>query len=297
MRASAPLLALALIVSACNKAPGAYKAAGDAAATADGQNPTVVEANALWEQRDDPVKLKAALDKYEAALADNPQSRHVLRRLTRGWYFYGDAHASEKEAKMERWVKAIDYGKKCLAVNPEFRARIEGGEKEKDAIGSAVKADVPCIYWLATSIGKWGNEQSLTTRLKNLPTVKAYMSAIDNIDATFFHYGPSRYWAAYYALHPLQKDLVKSGEFFAASAEGSPYYLPTRGLRAEYWAVRSQDVGQFTEDLEFILAFDVSTAPDVRAENLAEQAKAKTLLADRARLFDKKAIEAYLASQ
>ena len=296
MKAAATILLLASALAAKGKpAPPPPPAA--AAVTVDAAT-AITQADALWAERVDPAKLTQALELYGAAHQADPKNRHVLERLTRGWYFLGDAHSTDKDTKIAQWKKAMDYGTACLALNPAYQGRVDGGEKAQDAVSSATKDDVPCIYWYATSLGKWGKIQGIAKALANLPTVKAFISRIEELDAQYFYFGPARYWGAYYAVLPsfAGQDLGKSGEYFDASIKGAPQYLPTRGLRAENLAPKTGNIDQFQADLAAILAFDVTSVPDIQPENTLEQAKARALLAKRGELFDQAVIDAWDAA-
>lgn len=294
MRRLALLLAIGL--TACGgKHPGSYSSAG---ATEQGTSDSaaIEAADALWAERADEARLQEAIKAYESVHAADPGNRHALVRLTRAWYLWGDAFTQDKEAKVERWGKSIEYGTKCISLNPDVGSQIAQGAKEKDAIQAAKKEDAGCIYWTATALGKWGKIQSLSKTLKHLPTVKAYVSKVEELDPSYFHYGPARYWAAYYAALPsfAGQDLDKSAEYFDAAINAAPFYLATRVLRAEYWSVSTQNVAQFDEDIAFVLGADPDMKPeaDVTAENVLEIEKAKALKAKRHELFDKKALEA-----
>lgn len=266
-------------------------ATGDASAT-------LAEADALWAGRVDPETLKAALAKYEEAWRQDPGNRLALERLTRGWYFLGDAHTSDKATKIELWATAMTWGDKCLALNAQYQGRVDGGEKPKDAATSMGKADVACMYWYATALGKWGKIQGIAKALANLPTVKAFIGRAEELDAEHFYFGPARYWGTYYAVLPsfAGQDLVKSAAYFDASVQGAPDYLATRVLRAENLSPKVGNIDQFYDDLNAVLAFDPTTTPDVQPENTLEQAKARDMLAHVEEYFDAKTIEAYQAA-
>jgi tetratricopeptide (TPR) repeat protein len=281
----------------CGKHPGSYESL-----SAEGNGDVealIVEAEALWAERHDAAKLEQALVKYEEAVRIDPEHRDALIHLTRGWYLLGDAHASEKETKLAHWDKALEWGAICLASNSAFAEAIVAGEKEKDAVVHSTKADVPCLYWTSSALGKWGKIQGLAKTLKFLPTVKAYMEKADELDPTYFHYGPARYWGAYYSVLPsfAGQDLEKSAEYFAESIANAPDYMPTRFLRAELLAVKTQDPALFEEDLKFIMAFDVNTDADVLPENSIELARAPELLSRMNELFDKKTLETYQSAE
>lgn len=301
MNTRVPWLAAMLTLSAvgCGKHPGSYDATASVRGEQTGAQAAVAEAEALWEQRDDAEKLAKALELYQRALDVDPANRTALERLTRGWYLYGDSHTDDKDAKIERWGNAIAWGTRCLSLNEAFAQSIRDGGKEKDAAAFATREDVPCLYWTASAIGKWGKIQGLPKTLKHLPTVKAYITRIGELDPEYYYFGPARYWGAYYAVLPsfAGQDLGKSSEYFAASIAGAPSYLATRVLRAELLAVKTEDVATFVHDLQFVIDFDVSSDPATRPENVLEQGKARALLAKRNELFDAKVIETFEAQQ
>jgi hypothetical protein len=286
-------LALVALLAGCGKHPGTYTTveatAADTAATK-----MLTEADALWEERVDPVKLKASLDRYKDALDANPGNRHALQRLTRGWYFYGDSHTTVKEEQIERWGIAIEYGTQCLAINTAFADAIAAGEKEKDATAHATAEDVPCLYWTASALGKWAKAQSLSKTLKHLPTVKAYISKVEELQPEYWHFGPARYWGAYYSALPsfAGQDFDKSAAYFQTSIDGAPYYLGTLVLRADFLAVPTSDIATFDADLAAVLAADTSGQVEIAPENTLEQVKARALIEKRPELFPRKVLEA-----
>jgi tetratricopeptide (TPR) repeat protein len=276
-------------LGACSTAhKGTYEVAAESSATpADAQQALIDEADAQWELRGDPAKLEDALAKYENVLQADPTNRHALGRLVRGWYFLGDGHLQSMDEKLAAWDTSITWGKKCLAVNTEFVALLEKGEKEEDAIQAATEADIPCIYWMASSLGKWSKASGLGKTLKNLPIVKAYQIRVTDLDPDYYFAGPDRYWGAYYAAIPsfAGQDLNLSREHFDAALEAYPDHLGNHVLVAEYWAVKAQDRAVFEEELKFVIDAPVDTIPELIPEQEAEKRKAEALLAKTDDLF------------
>jgi len=289
-------LCLLVALAGCGKHPGAYTSATDAAVSP--ADAAVAEADALWAERVDEAKLTAALAKYEEVLALDPTNRHAYQMLTRGWYFWGDSYTTDKDVQVERWGKAIEFGTKCLALNPAFAQVIAEGGKEKDAVSTATKDDVPCLYWTSSALGKWGKAQGLAKTLKHLPTVKAFMTKVEELEPEYWHFGPARYWGAYYSALPsfAGQDFDKSAASFETSIKGAPDYLGTYVLRAEFLAVPTKNVAQFDADIAHVLAADPAAHPEFLAESTREQEKAKALQAKRADLFSESAIEAAAAN-
>jgi hypothetical protein len=293
MRIAMTTLALVALLAGCGGRAKGYETLATQAN--DGKAANLIKAaDALWEQRGDEAKLKAALAKYEEAAKAAPTNRHVHTRLVRGWYFHADTMAQGKDAQIESFDKAKSWGQRCMAINTDFTARLDNGDKPKDALEAMTLDDAPCVYWTASALGKWAKANGILKSLKYIGTVKAYISFVEDKAPTFWYYGPARYWGAYYSIAPGMAggDPKKSPAYFEASIKGEPRYLGSYVLRAENTAVKLQDVKTFDDDIEFVLNFDVSSFPELAPENAKEQEKARILKGQRAELFDKKALEA-----
>lgn len=278
---------LVLAIGCGKKQSGTYevaKASGDSTAF----ETLKAEADELWAKRGETASLEAALAKYELAYNANPTDRETAARLTRGWYFLGDAHRSEKDPKNEAFDTAVSWGKRCLAINEDFKARLEKGDaKEVEVVESLVAEDVPCMYWTSSALGKWAKLNGILTSLKHIDTVKGYMGRIGDLQPDFYYHGPDRYWGAYYSLIPSfsGRDLDKSKSHYDTSIAGSPAYLGTQVLVADTWAVNSQDKATYVRMLQAVIDADPGDDPNIGPENRAEQAKAKRLLAQAGERF------------
>ena len=277
----------AVLLAGCGKKPGSYEMTSAAESSAsDTLNSQAEEA---WAQRNDKAQLTAALNTYEQLFVADPTNKEIAARLVRGWYFYGDAHEQELEAKKVAWDKAITFGQTCLAINADYKAILEKEGKREDAAAALTKEDVPCTYWYASALGKWAKESGLATTLKHIGAAKAFISKVQELDPTFFYGAPHRYWGAYYAGLPsfAGQDLDRSKKEFETAIEIAPDYLGTRILLADYWATKNQDqYAIFDEMVQYVMASDAyALDPELIPENLAEIEKAKALWAARSDKF------------
>jgi hypothetical protein len=82
------------------------------------------------------------------------------------------------------WVLSLDADERVTAeLRDEITALLaKGDEDEASAARAFVKDDVPCLYWTSSALGKWAKLTGLTTTLKHLPTVKAYMTRVGELD-------------------------------------------------------------------------------------------------------------------
>jgi hypothetical protein len=275
------------LISACGAKHSGTFEIGEATAEGDA-NAATAEADGLWENRGSADSLKAALTKYEEVLSMDPGNRQALERLARGYYFLGDGHLDSNDEKQAAWDTAINYGKQCMGLNADFRANLEKGDvDEVTAAAALTKADVPCTYWTASALGKWVGLQSLGVKLKNIPTVKAWIGRVEELDNTYYYAATDRYWGAYWSAIPsfAGRDLDKSRGYFTKAIEAEPDHFGNRVLLASYWAEKTQDVSVFDENIVYVLSNCPNTLDGLIPEQEAEQRKAQSLLDRRDELF------------
>ena len=97
----------------------------------------------------------------------------------------------------------------------------------------------------------------------------------------YFYGATGRYYGAYYSALPsfAGQDLERSRKEFDTVIAKHPDHFGNRVLLAEYWAVKSQDRALFEEQLNMVLNGDPNSIPELKAEQEAEQRKAKVLMA------------------
>jgi hypothetical protein len=284
-RLSAVIPAFVLLTACGGSHKGTYEvaAAGDTTV----QDGDVSAADGLWNQRGDAAQLQAALDAYEAIAAAEPTNRHALERLVRGYYFLGDGHKTEMPDKLAAWDTAIGWGKKCMALNTDFVAHLDKGEDEGTAAVAFGAADVPCVYWTASALGKWSKASGMGATLKNVPTAKAWIAKVQELDNSYFYTATDRYWGAYYAAIPsfAGQDLDKSRGHLDTAVAANPDHFGNRLILASYWAVKTQDAAVFDEQVSYVLSNCPNTIEGIVPEQEAEQRKAQKLLDTRNDLF------------
>ena len=280
------LLSIAMLTACGAKHTGTFDV-GEATAEGDASEATA-GADSLWAERSDEAQLRASLDAYKAVLAIDPANSHALEHLARGYYFLGDGHLSEDADKQAAWDQAIIYGKQCMGLNAEFKAATEAGEVDEATAAQTLGADdVRCTYWTATALGKWAGLQSLGVKLKNIPSVKAWIARVEELDSTYYYAATDRYWGAYFAAIPsfAGRDLDLSRTYLDKAIEAEPMHFGNRVLLASYWAEKTQDVATFDEQIAYVLNNCNNTLEDIIPEQEAEQRKAQGLLDRRDELF------------
>lgn len=254
----------------------------------------IEEGTAAWQNRGDLAQLRSAIEKWEQAAEMDPSDHEHWVRLARAYYFLADAHLSFDEANheemMETYEKGIQAAERALmALSPDFAQRMRAGSRIEEAVAILDAQAVPALYWRSSNMGKWGIAKGFATVLSYKDEIRAIMARCLELDATYYYYGPHRYFGAFYARVPAFAggDLERSREHFETALEGAPGYLGTRSLMAEFYAVKSQNRQLFEEQLSAVIHADPSQLPeDVRPENELEQRRARVLLAKADELFE-----------
>jgi len=284
---------ISLLFTGCGKKPGSYavKTTADAVSTSNEStaNSTLEKADAMWSERGNKDRLSETLALYEEALSTDTQNKHILGRLVRGWYFMGDVHEYDKTAKMSAWDKAVSFGNTCLEQSESYSTGLAETSKKGEAIKNIEDTSfVPCIYWYASSLGKWAKLNGILQSLKHKSTFVGFMERVEQLNSEYFYGAPYRYWGAYYSVLPgfAGRDLDRSKENFDKSLEIAPEYLGTYLLLADNWARNSQNVEEFDQAVQYVLASTPSNLPaDLLPENTAELEKAKKLWEARDSIF------------
>lgn len=277
--AGSVLLAIAL-VSGC----AAQRQAGweQEVAAVEGDAAAVLQqANELWLQRADMTKLEEALAVFEDAAAIDTTNLELLITLARGNYFLADAFLSdEKDRQTEVYEKSLSFAEKGMALHPEFKELVAGGEPVEDAIRVLPPEYVGAIYWGSASLGKWGLNKGLPTILKNKERGRKMMERCVELDETYFYGGPHRWFGSYYGKLPAiaGRDLEKAKTHFEKAIAIAPNYFGTRVLQAEYYSKNAQDKELFRSDLEFVLNTPSDVIPELVPEQDVEKRKAQEML-------------------
>ncbi|MFZ5476348.1 MAG: hypothetical protein ACOZNI_06185 [Myxococcota bacterium] len=135
-------MTLALLLACAHRRDGA----GD-----DAPSPALAEGDALWATRaSDPAALDAAVERWLAATADDPEDPAPLARLSRAEWVRALTRPDEAAEALET---GTEYGWRCLYAFPAFAsaAAVSGYRVDEEAVGTLGRDAVPCLAWLANN--------------------------------------------------------------------------------------------------------------------------------------------------
>lgn len=242
----------------------------------------------LWQKRDDKASLVEAIKKFEELNKAAPADVEYLLYLTRSHFLMGDSHSQDKSEKLKNFEKAMEYGDKALALNPEYASRLKKNDEIKHQVNALTVAEVPQMYWTLASIGRYAKTNGIFSSLKYKSKILALLTRVEELKPDYFYGAVPRYWASYYAVIPgfAGKDLKKSKKYFDKALELGPEYLGTKVLMAETYYVEKEDEKEFKATLESVINDSThDNHPELGPENRMEKIKAKKLLDNAKDLF------------
>lgn len=289
------LSALALL-SACG--PG-RQAAWDAKAGAPANPHKIAKSNqelydavdAAWSERELRPRLEEAIRILEQITTNDPNDGQAWTRLSRAYYLLADGamrFAGEDEAMQQTFEKGAMAGEKAMmSISEEFAQRVRADEKVETAVKAIPVDGQAAIYWYAANLSRFAVAKGFTTTLFYKDRIFAVMQHVLELDPTFFHGAPHRYFGAFYAKAPAFAggDLAKAKEHFEKALAIDANYFSTKVLYAEFYAIKTEDKALFTQLLSDVNAAQPAQYPEVVAEQKIEQEKARRLLTQVEELF------------
>lgn len=261
---------------------------------------TMEKAMAAWEARaDGKDSLLLAIAAWETSVGCSPgttppsercsdvatsaENIEVLAMMTRAYYFTADAYMRDDKVNyLDFMNRAVWWGERALiAASPEFGEQMRNKGKYHEVIGVVGIEGLPAMYWYATALGKWARAKGFGVLVGQKDNIKATMDRAVELDGTYYHGGPHRYFGAFYAIAPgfAGGDDAKSKEHYKKSLEIAPYFLGTKVLMAENLATKLDDEEMFDRLLTEVIDADISAIPaEIRPEMLIEKEKAKELM-------------------
>lgn len=258
----------------------------------------VTAGDALWSQRGDAAKLRAAIAKWQAAVDLDGSDVRTFEKLGRAISLLGNvgmakASKAERSALFKRGAALAERG--IAAASPAFGRLRRQGAKLIDAIEVTERAAAPLVYWYAVNLGSYVAEVGVSAGIKYKDTIFKSMSHVLKVAPGYYYRGADRALGAFFAALPgfLGGDLARSKRHFEAAIKGAPNFLGNYVVMAEYYAVKKKDRALFDSLLAKVVAAKACSpngpSPCVEAglvvEASIDKKQAEKLMAKRASLF------------
>ena len=243
-----------------------------------------------WNKR---VNLKDAnLAKLFLSKANNinPDNKEIVELYARACHFVGHYIESNPNKSDSLFTEGMNTTWNFIISTNEFQegaALFEGDSTRKNIAGITNLSEkmVPILYWWVSNYSRFLAKKPVMDRLESRDVVETALHRILSLEPDFFYHGANRLFGGIYARLP-GVELSLSMNNFDEAVLGSPNYLGTYVIRAEYLHTKSGNREAFIKDLQMVLNADPTLLPNISPENLFEQEKAKKLLLKESKLFE-----------
>ena len=243
-----------------------------------------------WDKR---VNIKDAnLAKLFLSKANdlNPDNAEIVELYAQACHFVGYYIESNSNKSDSLFIEGMKTTWSFIIGTNAFQegaALFEGDSTGKKIAGIANISEemVPVLYWWVSNYSRFLAKKPVMDRLQSRDIIETALHRILSLKPDFFYHGANRLFGGIYARLP-GVELSLSMNNFDKAILGSPNYLGTYVVRAEYLHTKNGNREAFTKDLQMVLNADPTLLPNISPENLFEQEKAKQLLLKEATLFE-----------
>ena len=220
----------------------------------------------------------------------NPDDQTVVALYARACHFIGYYIEDDPARSDSLFVEGMNTAWEFIISTDAYQEGValsEGDSNAKKIAGleNASQDMVPVLYWWVSNYSRYLLTKPVMERLQQRDIIETVLHRILALQPDFFYHGANRIFGGIYARLP-GVDLNHSVTNFDKSIQGSPNYMGTYVIRAKYLYTKSGNREAFVNDLQKVLNADPTILPEVSPENLFEQEKARSLLAEVSSLFE-----------
>jgi len=243
-----------------------------------------------WEKRVNPKDAERARLFLSKAYYQNPNNGEVSALYSRVCFFIGYYLEEDPDKSDSLYIEGMGTTWDFIISTEAYQegyALTEGDSIVKmiSGIENTPQEIIPVLYWWVANYSRFLLTKPVMERIGKREIIETALHRILALNPNFFYHGTNRIFGGIYARLP-GVELSHSENNFEKSIAGSPNYLGTYVMRAQYFHTKSGNREKFVQDLQFVLQADPTLLPEVSPENLLEQEKARRLLANESALFE-----------
>ena len=243
-----------------------------------------------WEKRVNAKDAEMAKLFLSKANELNPDNGEVASLYARSCHFLGYYIEPNEIRSDSLFLEGMETAWEFIIATDAYQEGValsDGDSTEKMIAGieNMSLEMVPLLYWWISNFSKYLITKSVMVRLQSRDVIETSLHRILALQPDFFYHGANRIFGGIYARLP-GLDLSYSVNNFDKAILGSPNFMGTYVMRAEYLYTKSGNREEFIKDLQMVLNANPTELPNVSPENLFEQEKAKVLLAKESSLFE-----------
>ncbi|HBH60230.1 MAG TPA: hypothetical protein DDX85_00495 [Nitrospiraceae bacterium] len=240
---------------------------------------------------DSKAAVRESIQLYEEVLNDDPLNYEALSSLAHLYLLLGDEEGNEIPQKKEFYLKAITYAEHAMYLNQDFRHLIDKGEQVWEAVSVLTEREMePMLFWTTGIFYYYKDCLGPAAQVINFHWIKRAQRVLERMSAINPDYAGGAIhftWALYYLSIPegVGGDREKSKELFLRAIETGPNRLLNRWGRAKYFDVKMKNREEFIDDLQWVIAQDITKAEGHFAWNSFYKRDAERMIKDIDNLF------------
>ena len=250
----------------------------------------IEQAKMLWEQRSDSTALKNANHILGLAYDVEQDNPEILELYSKSLFFQGMFLEEDNKIKDSLFLKGSEISKTAVLSNFAFKQKLnnmigDSSFKILSTLSEAPKELIPSMYWWATNKLWYLNNKAAIERIHHRELLEVIMHRIISLEPEYEQGGAYRFFGVFYSRIP-GVELNQSKIYFEKAITSSENYFGNKVQKSEFYYQKAEDKSSFLTLLKSVIKLDASIYPEIMAENMFYQQRAKLLLRQQDTLFE-----------
>ena len=250
----------------------------------------IAQAKMLWEQRSDSSAVKNANHILGLAYGVEQNNPEILDLYSKTLFFQGMFLEKDNEIKDSLFLKGSEISKTAVLTNRAFTQKLnnmigDSSFRILSTLSEAPKELVPAMYWWATNKLWYLNNKAAIERINHRELLEVIMHRIISLEPDYEQGGAYRFFGVFYSRIP-GVELNQSKIYFEKAITSAENYFGNKVQKSEFYYQKAENKSSFLTLLESVINLDSSIYPQIMAENMFYQERAKLLLKQQDTLFE-----------
>lgn len=250
----------------------------------------IAQAKMLWEQRSDSTAVKNANHFLGLAYDVDQNNPEILSLYSKSLFFQGMFLEKDNKIKDSLFLKGSEISKTAVLSDLAFKQKLnnsigDSSFKIISTLSEAPKELVPAMYWWATNKFWYLNNKAAIERINHRELLEVIMHRIISLEPEYEQGGAYRFFGVFYSRIP-GVELNQSKVYFEKAITSAENYFGNKVQKSEFFYQKAGDKSSFLTLLQSVISLDASIYPEIMAENMFYQERAKLLLKQQDTLFE-----------
>ena len=250
----------------------------------------IAQAKMLWEQRSDSSAVKNANHILGLAYDVEQNNPEILKIYSKSLFFQGMFLEKDNKIKDSLFLKGSEISKTAVLSDLAFKQKLnnsigDSSFKIISTLSEAPKELVPAMYWWATNKFWHLNNKAAIERINHRELLEVIMHRIISLEPEYEQGGAYRFFGVFYSRIP-GVELNQSKVYFEKAITSAENYFGNKVQKSEFYYQKAEDKSSFLTLLQSVISLDASIYPEIMAENMFYQERAKLLLKQQDTLFE-----------